>query len=151
MSIRNVPRIISSILLLGALGLFAYALIAFFAPVPGPEKAGSATPELAKAAPNPHDAYDLERYAGLSQGSMFFKAPLAPVSPPPPVASKLVVRAIFAGERAKAVLSPAGEPPEGRSFVAGVGDVVEGERIIRINHDSVVVEIQGQSVILRIP
>lgn len=153
---RRLTAVVSA--LLAASALFALVAMALYLrPVQQPSamavNPSPLTPRGEAQRPEP----GLSRYSGVASGRIFGMYGSAPANSPattgsPAVApvSKLIVRAIFPGPEPRAVLAPAGEPPEGRSWVVKVGDRVQGERVVSISSTTVVVDVGTGTVTLRL-
>lgn len=128
-----------------SLAFLGYGVVRYFSPPHEPQLAPVTASDTPRDGRSRRVEYSLERYSVVAGGRMFL-GETAGAASTPPAASAFIVRAIFPGPNARAVLAPAGEPPEGRSWVVKVGDVVEGERVLGISNDYVTLQIQGQRV-----
>lgn len=145
MKTAQTRRRLCDALLIFSLAFLGYAAFRFFSPPPNSEVQPIQAPPAFDDEQGGRNEYSLRRYDAVATGRMFLGEAVAP-NEPRAAASRFVARATFPGDGALAVLAPAGEPPEGRSWVVREGDVVEGERVLHITHRAVIMLVNGQRI-----
>jgi len=97
------------------------------------------------------------RYAPLCSGKLFFPSagekPAATAGEPATYLSGLALRGIVLaeGRPPMAVLTRAGAPPTGESWMVRVGETVLGETVVAIDRESVTLQKEGKKTVLFLP